>query len=91
VNDKERKMTEIWAKHIGSTGPPDMDYWHYFAQRLADLAKIPKNAVILDVGTFDGNVLFKAMDKAGLRSCGIGIDIDDYGFGDGIAEASGEE
>jgi SAM-dependent methyltransferase len=88
VNDKERKMTEIWANHIGPTGQPDMDYWHYFAQRLANLATIPKDAVILDVGTCDGNVLFKAMDKAGPLSVGVGIDIDDYGFGDGIAEAS---
>jgi SAM-dependent methyltransferase len=81
-------MTEIWAKYIDPSGQPGLDYWHYFAKRVADLASIPKDAAILDIGTFDGNVLFKAMDKAGARGCGIGIDIYFGGLGDGIAEAS---
>jgi SAM-dependent methyltransferase len=81
-------MTEIWAKHIGPSGQPGIDYWHYFAQRLVDLAAIPQDSLILDIGTCDGNVLFKAMDEASPLSLGVGIDIDDYGFVDGIAEAS---
>lgn len=81
-------MTEIWAKHIGPSGQPGLDYWQYFARRLADLASIPKDAVVLDIGTFDGNVLFQAMEKAGARGQGVGIDIYFGGLGDGIAEAS---
>jgi SAM-dependent methyltransferase len=84
-------MTEIWAKHIGPSGQLGLDYWHYFAQRLVGLAAIPQDALILDVGTCDGNVLFKAMDIAGPLRLGVGIDIDDYGFGNGIAEASNRE
>lgn len=81
-------MTDIWAKHIGPTGQPGLDYWHYFAKRVTDLAAIPQDAAVLDIGTFDGNVLFKAMEKAGARGRGVGIDIYYDGLGDGIAEAA---
>jgi ubiquinone/menaquinone biosynthesis C-methylase UbiE len=84
-------MTEIWAKYIDPSGQHGLDYWHYFAKRVADLASIPKGAVVLDIGTFDGNVLFKALEKAGPMGCGIGIDIYFGGLGDGIDEASRRE
>jgi ubiquinone/menaquinone biosynthesis C-methylase UbiE len=54
---------------------------------VADLATIPKGAAVLDIGTCDGNVLFKAMNKAGAPGWGVGVDIDGSGLEDGIAEA----
>jgi ubiquinone/menaquinone biosynthesis C-methylase UbiE len=80
-------MEDFWARHIGPSGQPGPDYWNYFAKRLADLATIPEGAAVLDVGTCDGNVLFKAMKKVGARGCGIGIDIDGSGLKEGIAGA----
>jgi len=72
-------LEDFWARYIEPSGQPGPDYWNYFAQRLADLATIPEGAAVLDIGTYDGNVLFKAMKKAGARGCGVGIDI--YGGG----------
>lgn len=77
---------EIWARYIDPSGQPGPDYWNYFAQRLAEQASIPAGAAVLDVGAYDGNVLFKAMQIAGVRGRGVGIDIDSDGFQDGIAE-----
>jgi ubiquinone/menaquinone biosynthesis C-methylase UbiE len=79
-------MTELWARIIEPTGQTGSDYWNYFAQRLVELANIPEEAVVLDIGTDNGNVLFKAMDKAGPRSQGVGIDIDYRGFVEGLTE-----
>ena len=84
---KERSVEDFWARYIEPSGQPGPDYWTYFAQRLADLATIPEGAAVLDIGTCDGNVLFKAMKKAGAHGCGVGIDIHGGGLQDGIAEA----
>jgi ubiquinone/menaquinone biosynthesis C-methylase UbiE len=78
---------DIWARHIGSSGKPGPDYWNFFAERVADLAIIPDDATVLDIGTCDGNVLFKAMKKIGAQGYGIGIDIDCRDFHAGITEA----
>lgn len=79
-------MTEIWARYIEPSGQPGPDYWNYLAGRLAGLAPIQKGAAVLDVGTYDGNVLFKAMKKSGTHGCGFGIDIYGGGLQDGLAE-----
>lgn len=80
-------MTEVWAKYIEPSGQPGPDYWNFFARRVVDLANIPQGASILDIGTYDGNVLFKAMGKAGPSSFGIGVDIYGGGLKDRIDEA----
>ena len=80
-------MEDFWARHSRPAGPPGPDYWTYFAERLVALAAIPGGASILDIGTFDGNVLFKAVNKAGTLSRGMGIDIDPDGLGDGNSKA----
>jgi ubiquinone/menaquinone biosynthesis C-methylase UbiE len=80
-------MEDHWARCIESSGRPGSNYWIFFAQRLADLAAIPEGAVVLDIGTYDGNVLFKAMKKAGARGYGVGMDLYGGGLADGIAEA----
>lgn len=80
-------MEDFWARHSRPSGPPGPDYWTYFAERLVALAAIPGGASILDIGTFDGNVLFKAVNKAGTLSRGMGIDIDPDGLGDGNSKA----
>ncbi len=81
-------MEDFWAYCIDASGRPGPDYWHYFAQRLADLAAIPNDAAILDIGTYDGNVLFKAMERAGSRGLGVGADIYGGGLKDGVVEAA---
>jgi len=81
-------MEDFWARYIQPSGRPGPDYWHYCAERLAALATIPPGAAVLDIGTYDGNVLIKAMRKAGARGCGVGIDIDADGFKDGMTEAT---
>jgi ubiquinone/menaquinone biosynthesis C-methylase UbiE len=79
-------LTEIWARYLDPQGQTGPNYWFYFARRLAELASIPEGAAVLDVGTCDGNVLFKAMSKAGAGGRGVGIDIDTDGLQDGLAE-----
>ena len=80
-------MEDSWARFVESSGQPGRDYWNYFAERLADLATIPEGAAVLDIGTYDGNVLIKAMRKTGARGCGVGIDIYGGGLKDGNTEA----
>jgi ubiquinone/menaquinone biosynthesis C-methylase UbiE len=80
-------MEDFWARCIEPSGQPGPVYWNYFAERLADLATTPDGAAVLDVGTYDGNVLFKAMKRARARGYGVGIDIYSGGLRDGIAEA----
>jgi len=80
-------MEDFWARYIEPSGQPGPDYWNYFAERLADLATIPEGAAVLDIGTCDGNVLFKAMKKVRARGRGVGIDIDGSDLRDGIAGA----
>ncbi len=80
-------MEDSWARYIEPSGQPGPDYWNYFAEQLADLATIPEGAVVLDIGTYDGNVLINAMKKAGACGWGVGIDIYGGGLKDGITEA----
>jgi ubiquinone/menaquinone biosynthesis C-methylase UbiE len=80
-------LEDYWARYTKPSGQPGPDYWSYFAERLADLATIPEGAAVLDIGTYDGNVLFKALNKSGARGFGVGIDIYGGGLEDGIAEA----
>ena len=80
-------MEEYWARLVEPSGQLGSDYWNYFAERMAALATIPKDAVILDIGTYDGNVLLKALKKTGRHGFGVGIDIYEGGFQDGLAEA----
>ena len=79
-------MEEFWARYIENSGQPSPNYWEYFAERLAQLAIIPKDATILDLGTYDGNVLFKAMKKMKAQGYGVGADIYYGGFRDGVPE-----
>jgi len=80
-------LEEFWAYLPGPSGQPGPNYWTYFAGRLAELAVIPGEAAVLDIGTFDGNVLFQAMKQIDAQGYGVGIDIDMYGFQTGAAEA----
>jgi ubiquinone/menaquinone biosynthesis C-methylase UbiE len=80
-------LGNIWARHIEPSGQTGHDYWNYFAERLADLVTHTKGAAVLDIGTYDGNVLIKVLKKTGTGSYGIGIDIDRGGIEEGIAEA----
>jgi ubiquinone/menaquinone biosynthesis C-methylase UbiE len=81
-------VEDYWARYVEPSGQLGPNYWIFFAQRLADLATIPEGAVVLDLGTYDGNVLFKAMSKAGARGYGVGIDIYGDGLPDGVTEAA---
>ena len=84
---RERNLEDFWAYCIEPSGQPGPDYWSFFAKRLVSLATIPEGAAVLDVGTYDGNVLIKAVKKAGARGCGVGIDIYAGGLGDGVSQA----
>lgn len=81
-------MEESWARFVEPSGRPGPDYWIYFAERLVRLATIPKGATVLDIGTFDGNVLFRAMKRMRAQGYGVGVDIDYDGFKDGVAEVA---
>jgi ubiquinone/menaquinone biosynthesis C-methylase UbiE len=81
-------LEDFWAYHIEPSGQPGPNYWHYFAERIADLATIPQGAAVLDIGTYDGNVLVRAMKKAGAHGYGMGIDIYGGGLKDGVTDAT---
>lgn len=80
-------MEEFWARFVEPSGQPGPNYWEYFAERLVHNTTIPKGATILDLGTYDGNVFFKAMKKMKARCYGVGADIYYVGFQEGVAEA----
>lgn len=80
-------MEDFWARYLEPSGQLGPNYWNYFAERLACLAVIPTRATVLDIGTCDGNVLFKAMKKIEAQGYGIGIDIDCDYFYAGVTEA----
>lgn len=82
-------MEPTWAHLIEPSGEPGLDYWRYFADRLVQLVDIPHSATILDLGTCDGNVLFKAMKKSESGGFGLGIDIDGDDFHKGMDKAAG--
>jgi ubiquinone/menaquinone biosynthesis C-methylase UbiE len=84
-------MEEFWARFIEPSGQPGLNYWEYFAERLAQLSNIKKSSIILDIGTYDGNVLLKAMKKMGTYGYGIGIDIYNGGFKDGISDVKRQQ
>ena len=79
-------MEDFWARIVEPSGQLGNDYWTHFARRLVDLATIPKGAAILDIGTFDGNVLAQAMKTTGTNGCGIGIDVYYGGLLEGVAQ-----
>ncbi len=80
-------MEDFWARHLEPSGHLGPNYWEYFAERLAHLAAVPARARVLDIGTCDGNVLFKAMKTVEAQGYGIGIDLDCDGFRAGVTEA----
>ena len=80
-------MEEFWARFIEPSGQLGPNYWEYFSERLANLATLTNSAAVLDIGTYDGNVLFKAMEKIEARSCGVGIDIYGGSLKDGMTKA----
>jgi O-methyltransferase/aklanonic acid methyltransferase len=71
-------MTRSWSRPLGVTDLTGPDYWDYFADRLIELANIKPGAKVLDVGCGTGSSLFPAVEKAGPRGYGIGIDICTY-------------
>ena len=84
-------MEEFWARFIEPSGQPGPNYWEYFAERLAELSNILNNSTILDIGTYDGNVLIKAMKKMETYGYGVGADIYYGGFKDGITDVKGKK
>jgi ubiquinone/menaquinone biosynthesis C-methylase UbiE len=80
-------LEDFWAHIVEASGQPGLNYWEYFAERLAHLATIPKGAKVLDIGTYDGNVLFRAMNNIEFEGYGVGADIYNGGFNDGVVEA----
>jgi ubiquinone/menaquinone biosynthesis C-methylase UbiE len=80
-------LEDFWARYLDPSNQLGPNYWDYFAKRVAHFASIPTGAMFLDIGTCDGNVLFKAMKKSMAQGYGIGIDIDHRDFRAGVAEA----
>jgi ubiquinone/menaquinone biosynthesis C-methylase UbiE len=81
-------LEEFWARLYKPSSQPGPNYWIYFAERLAHLATIPRGAIVLDLGTCDGNVLFQAMEKIKAQGYGIGLDIYSEDFHFGVADAA---
>jgi len=84
-------LEEFWARFIEPSGQPGLNYWEYYAERLAQLSNIINGSTVLDLGTYDGNVLIKAMKKMKTFGYGIGADICYGGFKDGVADVMQQE
>jgi ubiquinone/menaquinone biosynthesis C-methylase UbiE len=84
-------LEDFWARYIEPSGQPGLNYWEYFAERLAQLSNIINRSTVLDLGTYDGNVLIKAMKKMKTFGYGIGADIYYGGFKDGVADVIHQE
>jgi ubiquinone/menaquinone biosynthesis C-methylase UbiE len=80
-------LEDFWARYLEPSGQLGSNYWEYFAERLAQIATIPAGAAVLDIGTCDGNVLFKAMKKIEAQGYSIGIDIARDDFHTAVTEA----
>jgi ubiquinone/menaquinone biosynthesis C-methylase UbiE len=80
-------MEDFWARYLKPSGQLGSHYWNYCAERMVQLVDIPAAASILDIGTCDGNVLFKAMKKVESQGYGIGIDIYSGDFIAGFTQA----
>jgi ubiquinone/menaquinone biosynthesis C-methylase UbiE len=67
-------MKRTWSRPINSPldGP---EYWDYFGVKLVELATIPQEAKVLDVGCGTGPSLFTAVEKTGPRGYAVGIDL----------------
>jgi ubiquinone/menaquinone biosynthesis C-methylase UbiE len=83
----EENLEEYWARFIDPAGRPGLNYWEYFAERIAELAALRMGTYIFDLGTYDGNVLFKAMARINAQGHGVGTDIYYGGFQEGAVEA----
>ena len=77
-------MEEYWARLIDPSGKPGLNYWELFAERLVQLSNIHQSSTILDLGTYDGNVLLRALKDLNPPSFGVGVDVYCGGFKDGI-------
>ena len=84
-------MEEFWARYVEPSGELGPNYWEYFAERLAHLCDILNNSMVLDLGTYDGNVLIKAMKKMETIGYGVGADIYYGGFKDGVKDVIEQE
>ena len=78
-SDYDRSMKERVAGVFGraaesydSQGPQAFSYW---GRRLVELADIPSDAKVLDVGTGRGEELFPAAERVGSSGYVIGVDI----------------
>jgi ubiquinone/menaquinone biosynthesis C-methylase UbiE len=80
-------LEDFWARYLEPSGQLGPNYWNYFAERLTHLAAIPTRTTVLDIGTCDGNVLFRAMEMIEAQGYGIGIDIASDDFYAGVTEA----
>ena len=49
-------------------------YWDHFGKRLVELANIPKDARVLDIGTGGGSSLYPAAERVGSKGEVIGIE-----------------
>ena len=81
-------MEEFWARVLEPSGQAGPNYWEYFAACMAQHAQLHERSTILDLGTYDGNLLIKAIQKLKQPGCGIGVDIDPDGFRQGLGLAS---
>jgi ubiquinone/menaquinone biosynthesis C-methylase UbiE len=79
-------LEEFWARYIEPSGQPGLNYWEYFAERLTQLSNIDNGSTIMDIGTYDGNVLIKAMKKMEIYGYGVGADIYFGGFKEGVQD-----
>jgi len=80
-------LEEFWARFVEPSGQLGPNYWEYFAERLVQLSNMTIGSTILDLGTYDGNVLIKAMKKMKAQGYGIGADVYYGGFQDGVFES----
>ena len=54
-------MEDCWARGVNPSGKHGLNYWEYFAERPEQFSMISDAARVLDIGTFDGNILINAV------------------------------
>jgi ubiquinone/menaquinone biosynthesis C-methylase UbiE len=88
MNDKDikKQIAGIFTRAAPTYDQVGFKIFSHFGKRLVELTEIPRKAIVLDVASGRGALLFPALKKVGPQGSVIGID-----FAEGMVQKTNEE